>query len=42
MEEAYQPAKAILTEHRDKLVTLAERLIREETVDAAAFNAIFA
>ena len=42
MEEAYQTAKTILTGDRDHLVALAERLIREETVDATAFNAIFA
>ena len=42
VEEAYQTAKNVLITHRDKLVALAERLIREETVDAAALNALFA
>jgi len=42
IEEAHQTAKQILTAQRDKLRTLAERLIHEETVDAAAFNALFA
>ena len=42
IEEAHQTAKQILTAQRDKLRTLAERLIHEETVDAATFNALFA
>jgi cell division protease FtsH len=42
VEEAYQTAKTILLGDRDKLVKLAEQLIREETIDASAFNAIFA
>jgi cell division protease FtsH len=42
VEEAYQTARNILVGDRDRLVTLAERLIREETIDANAFNAIFA
>ena len=42
VEEAYQTAKSVLITHRDKLVALAERLIHEETVDAAALNALFA
>ncbi len=42
VEEAYQTAKNVLITHRDKLVALAERLIHEETVDAAALTALFA
>jgi cell division protease FtsH len=42
IDEAYQTAKQVLVTHRDKLVAIAERLIHEETLDAAAFNAIFA
>ncbi|PWH19151.1 MAG: cell division protein FtsH, partial [Ardenticatenia bacterium] len=42
VEEAYQTAKNVLITHRDKLVALAENLIREETVDAAKLNALFA
>jgi cell division protease FtsH len=42
VEEAYQTAKNVLITHRDKLVALAERLIHEETVDAATLNALFA
>ncbi len=42
VEEAHQTARRILTTHRDKLVEIAERLISEETIDAATFNAIFA
>jgi cell division protease FtsH len=42
IDEAYQTAKRILATNRDKLVAIAERLVHEETLDAAAFNAIFA
>jgi cell division protease FtsH len=42
IDEAYQTAKRILVTNRDKLVAIAERLVHEETLDAAAFNAIFA
>jgi len=42
IDEAYQTAKQILIDNRDKLIELAERLVREETIDAASFNAIFA
>ncbi len=31
----------MLTTHRDKLITLAEKLVAEETVDADAFEALF-
>jgi cell division protease FtsH len=42
IDEAYQTAKRILTTHRAKLTEIAERLVREETIDAAAFNSMFA
>jgi cell division protease FtsH len=42
MDEAYQTAKQVLIDNRDKLTELAERLVREETIDAASFNAMFA
>jgi len=42
LDDAYQTAKQILIAHRDKLTEVAERLVREETLDATAFNAIFA
>ncbi len=42
IDEAYQTAKRILIANRDKLAEIAERLVREETIDAATFNAIFA
>jgi cell division protease FtsH len=42
IDEAYVSAKRILTEHRDKLAEVAERLIAEETIDGPTFNAMFA
>ncbi|GAB4568619.1 MAG: ATP-dependent zinc metalloprotease FtsH [Anaerolineae bacterium] len=39
--EAYERARNILTTYRDKLTEIAERLIQEETLDAATFNAMF-
>jgi cell division protease FtsH len=42
VEEAYQVARQILVDNRDKLTELADRLVREETIDAASFNAMFA
>ena len=41
IDEAYEAAKRILTEHRDKLAEVAERLIAEETIDGPTFNAMF-
>ncbi|MER3400995.1 MAG: cell division protein FtsH [Thermoflexus sp.] len=38
--EAYERAKRILIEHRDKLEAVAQRLIEVETLDAEAFRAI--
>ena len=42
VEEAYDTARQTILAHRDRLVEIAERLTREETIDAAAFNAMFA
>ncbi len=38
--EAYERAKRILTEHRDKLEAVAQKLIELETLDAETFRAI--
>ena len=40
-QEAYEKAKRVLTENRDKLDTIAHRLIEVETLDAAQFAAFF-
>ncbi|MBI4671105.1 MAG: ATP-dependent metallopeptidase FtsH/Yme1/Tma family protein [Chloroflexi bacterium] len=40
--QSYDRAIAILTQYRNKLDELADRLIKVETVDAAEFEAIFA
>jgi cell division protease FtsH len=42
IDEAYETAKRILIAHRDKLSEIADRLVREETIDSATFNAMFA
>jgi cell division protease FtsH len=42
IDEAYQTARQIIIDNRDKLTEVAERLVREETIDAATFNAMFA
>ncbi len=42
VDEAYQTAKRILLANREKLTEIAERLVREETIDAATFNGMFA
>jgi cell division protease FtsH len=42
VDEAHDTATRTILAHRDKLVEIAERLKREETIDAAAFNAMFA
>ena len=42
IDEAYRTAKQILIDNRDKLTAIAERLVREETIDAAALNTMFA
>jgi cell division protease FtsH len=42
IDDAYETAKRVLSTHRDKLSEIADRLVREETIDAIAFNAMFA
>ncbi len=39
--DAYENAKQILSEHRDKLVEVADLLMNQETIDAPTFNAVF-
>ncbi len=39
---AYKKARQILTENRNKLEEIAERLLKEETLDAKTFNNMFA
>ncbi len=41
IDKAYERASEVLTTHRDRLVTLAEKLVAEETVDSDAFEALF-
>jgi cell division protease FtsH len=38
LDESYAAARAILTEHRDKLDLIAAELLKRETLDAEAFN----
>ncbi|MCD6290215.1 MAG: cell division protein FtsH, partial [Anaerolineae bacterium] len=42
VEEAHERALTILRNYRDKLDEIAERLMHEETIEAAEFEAIFA
>ena len=42
IDEAYRTAKQILVDNRGKLTDIAERLVREETIDAATLNAMLA
>ena len=42
LSKAYERAKRILTEHRDKLLTLAHTLLEVETVDREQFEALMA
>jgi cell division protease FtsH len=42
IEEAHDRAEQVLTEHRDKLVAVATRLIEVETLDAEEFQAVMA
>jgi cell division protease FtsH len=37
---AYSRAREILEKHRDKLVLISERLVQEETLDRAQFEAL--
>jgi cell division protease FtsH len=41
IDHAYERATEVLTKHRDKLTTLAEKLVAEETVDADEFEKLF-
>jgi cell division protease FtsH len=41
IDKAFERATEVLTVHRDKLMTLAEKLVAEETVDSEAFEALF-
>ena len=41
VDKAYATTKRLITEHRDKLDTIAQRLLEEESLDAAEFAAIF-
>lgn len=42
IEEAYQQAKDVLTEHHDKLVAMAKKLVEVETLDGADLEALLA
>ena len=41
LDEAYSRAEKILIEHRDKLDTVAQILIKKETINADEFNKLF-
>ncbi len=41
IDKAYERATEVLTTHKDKLIALAEKLVAEETVDQAGFEALF-
>ena len=40
INNAYSIAREILIKHKDKLITVSERLIREETIEGPAFDSI--
>jgi cell division protease FtsH len=40
LDDAHDSARAILKEHRDQLDLVAQALLKRETLDAAAFNAL--
>jgi cell division protease FtsH len=40
LDDAYAEARRILTEHRDQLALVAQELLKKETLDADAFNAL--
>ena len=42
IDRAYERATQVLETHRDRLETLAQKLIAEETVDAEGFESLFA
>jgi cell division protease FtsH len=41
VQRAHERARAILTEHRGRLVTISERLIKDETLEGATFEELF-
>ncbi len=41
IDRAYERARQVLETHRDRLDTLAQKLIAEETVDSEAFESLF-
>ncbi|MFL5778031.1 MAG: ATP-dependent zinc metalloprotease FtsH, partial [Chloroflexota bacterium] len=41
IDKAYERATDVLTAHKDKLISLAEKLVAEETVDAPEFEKLF-
>ena len=41
ISKAHRTAKEILSKHRPKLDQIAERLIRDETIDEETFNSMF-
>src|SRR3712207_5902925 len=41
IDRAYERAMDVLTTHKDKLVSLAEKLVAEETVDSEEFEKLF-
>jgi cell division protease FtsH len=42
IDEAYRTAKQIITTNREILSEIADRLVREETIDSATFESMFA
>ncbi|MBT4512769.1 MAG: ATP-dependent zinc metalloprotease FtsH [Chloroflexi bacterium] len=41
IEQAYNQAKEILTENKDKLIQIADRLIKDETIEGEALESLF-
>ncbi|GAC1461233.1 MAG: hypothetical protein PVSMB4_19990 [Ktedonobacterales bacterium] len=41
VQRAHERAREILTEHRGRLVTISERLIKDETLEGATFEELF-
>ncbi|MCP4610060.1 MAG: hypothetical protein GY845_15235, partial [Planctomycetes bacterium] len=41
IEQAYNQAKEILTENKDKLIQIADRLIKDETIEGEVLEALF-
>jgi cell division protease FtsH len=42
INNAHEKARQLILEHKDKLDEIAQRLLKEETLDSQAFEAIFA